>query len=164
MHTFNHDAFLHKATADVGALAAKQPGGVNLVPGMPGMGLFASIVGACQTMEDQAGMKTTVISMDDLESRAVRLPAAAQQQWDSSQVIVIDAVGSHLAGERLELLVDTIKQARAHASVWVVGGDIDAVAQELGGEVSRFQVRAKARQVGKEAGNSPAPRTAGPKP
>lgn len=164
MHTFNHDAFIHKATSDVGGLAARQPGGVNLVPSMPGMGLFASIIGACQTMEAQGGMKTTVMSMDELEARAVRLPAAAQQQWDESQVIVIDAVGSHLAGERLETLVETIKQARAHASVWVVGGDIDAVAQELGDEVSRFQVRAKARQVSKEAGNSPAPRAAGPKP
>lgn len=149
MHTFNYDAFIQKATADVGKLASNQPGAVNLVPGMPGMGLFASITWACEAMKAQGGVNPRIASLDEVVEHPGALVSDARLQPISKdhQLVVIDAVGQHLSEERLKALASTLQKTREHASVWVIGGDTNAIAQALGGEATRFHIRARPRKA-----------------
>lgn len=139
MNTFDTSSFIHKAMSDLGGIGVGKLGAVNLIPSIPGMGIVSSIQAECQTLEQQAPIKTVMVTMEQIEGDGLALGRPPAVDIGDAQVVVVDAGPANMTPAQQQALVEFIEQSRKGASVWVVGGNTAELDKAFDGGVSKFQ-------------------------
>lgn len=132
MNTFDTNIFIIKTAHDIGGLSASKPGSINLIPSMPGMGVITSIQERCKILEREARIKTQVVTLD-------HIVGGGEIDTGNTQVLVVDVGSAAITTQEQEALVDFSKAASKNSSVWLVGGDTDALSRALDNKATRFQ-------------------------
>lgn len=164
MNTFNIDSFTSKVVSDLGQVASGQGGRVNLIPALPGMGLLATLREGSQTLA-RDGVSSILVNLeainDSLPGESAREQIEDLLLSQEAQLIIIDGGSMKWNEETLKGLTQFVDDKSSQASVWVVGGNIDALAEALPDKSTRFSVVNRTR-IAKPTDNGTAP--SGPKP
>ena len=140
MNTFNTDSFTQKVVADLGKVASGQGGNVNLIPAMPGMGILGTLQQGSQTLAKQ-GVASSLVNLEDLDSVVLLSGNGTLEERlndTNAQLIVIDGGSMAWNDHTQKALVDFVQDKAGQASIWVVGGQIDALMEALDGKATRF--------------------------
>ena len=140
MNTFNTDSFTQKVVADLGKVASGQGGNVNLIPAMPGMGILSTLQQGSQTLAKQ-GVASSLVNLEDLDSVVLLSGNGTLEERlndANAQLIIIDGGSMAWNDHTQKALVDFVQDKAGQASIWVVGGQIDALMEALDGKATRF--------------------------
>ena len=144
MNTFNTDSFTQKVVADLGQVASGQGGGINLIPALPGMGILSTLQQGSQALAKQ-GVASSLVNLEDLDNVVLlsgdgTLEERLKERLNdtNAQLIVIDGGSMAWNDHTQKALVDFVQDKSSQASIWVVGGKIDALMQALEGKATRF--------------------------
>lgn len=143
MNTFNIDSFTNKVVSDLGQVASGQGGRINLIPALPGMGLLATLREGGQILA-RDGVSNSLVNLESINGN---LPGQSEREQiedlllsQEAQLIIIDGGSMKWNEETLKALTEFVDEKSNQASVWIVGGNIDALAEALPDKSTRFSV------------------------
>jgi hypothetical protein len=138
---------------------------------MPGMGMIASLREAAADLKHQGMLATTLVRLDDLRAdsmglgfdRSMKTAKDFETATLNAPVVIVDVDHGPTSPEEHKFLV-ALAQQNTGASLWIVGGNTDALAQDLP-QAHRFQVAYRTQVRMPEAptseGTAPTPKPAG---
>lgn len=137
--TIQTDAFLHKVTTDVGAIASGKTPAVHLIGHMPGLDLVSALREAAQTAERELLGTAVIKRFDELVETTGLAPAdqqpdidAAVESLDDAQILVIDCTNSEQHTDfQIQFLNNLLEDIGSRASVWLVVSDAPAFERGL---------------------------------
>lgn len=148
MNTFNIDSFTNKVVSDLGQVASGQGGRINLIPALPGMGLLATLREGGQILA-RDGVSNSLVNLESINGN---LPGQSEREQiedlllsQEAQLIIIDGGSMKWNEETLKALTEFVDEKSNQASVWIVGGNIDALAEALPDKSTRFSVVSRSR-------------------
>lgn len=140
MNTFNTDSFTQKVVADLGQVASGQGGGINLIPALPGMGILGTLQQGSQALAKQ-GVASSLVNLEDLDNVVLLSGDGTLEERlndTNAQLIIIDGGSMEWNDHTQKALVDFVQDKASQASIWVVGGQTDALMEALDGKATRF--------------------------
>lgn len=162
--TIQTDAFLHKVTTDVGAIASGKTPAVHLIGHMPGVGLVSALREAAQTAEKELLGTAAIKHLDELvETTGPALAGqqpdidAAVESLDDAQILVIDCTNSELNTDfQIQFLNSLLEDIGSRASVWLVVIDTPAFERGLKVDYEVMGLKYKSRLNDEMDGKGPA--------